>query len=156
MNPPPLGWPRLSASVYYDDPRTAIDWLCRAFGFEVRLLVEGEGGRVEHSELTMGGAMIMVGGTGIRDEGKAPWQAYMRSPKSINGYNTQALMLYIDDVDAHCAQARVHGAVVYRDPKDDDYGEDYWADRAYGAKDPEGHHWWFVQRLRSGKTDGQS
>lgn len=29
-----------------------------------------------------------------------------------------------------------------------DYGEGYWCDRAYGAKGPEGHQWWFVQRLR--------
>jgi uncharacterized glyoxalase superfamily protein PhnB len=30
-----------------------------------------------------------------------------------------------------------------------DYGEDYWADRGYEAMDPEGHRWWFAQRLRS-------
>ncbi len=41
MKPTPSGWPRLSSSVFYDDPRAAIDWLCRAFGFEVRLKVEG-------------------------------------------------------------------------------------------------------------------
>jgi uncharacterized glyoxalase superfamily protein PhnB len=27
-------------------------------------------------------------------------------------------------------------------------GADYWTDRSYGAIDPEGHHWWFTQRLR--------
>jgi uncharacterized glyoxalase superfamily protein PhnB len=29
-----------------------------------------------------------------------------------------------------------------------DYGEDYWADRSYGALDPEGHMWWISQRVR--------
>jgi uncharacterized glyoxalase superfamily protein PhnB len=29
-----------------------------------------------------------------------------------------------------------------------DYGADYWADRSYGAVDPEGHLWWFTQRIR--------
>ena len=37
MKAPPKGWPRMSASVFYQDPKAAIDWLCRAFGFEVRL-----------------------------------------------------------------------------------------------------------------------
>jgi hypothetical protein len=44
----PPGWPRMSPAVFYDDAAAAIDWLCRAFGFEVRLKVEGDGGRIEH------------------------------------------------------------------------------------------------------------
>ena len=31
-----------------------------------------------------------------------------------------------------------------------DYGDAYWADRSYGAIDPEGHLWWFSQRIRGG------
>jgi uncharacterized glyoxalase superfamily protein PhnB len=62
MKATPPGWPRISSSLYYDDPRSAIDWLCTAFGFEVRLLVEGEGGSVEHSELVYGDGLVMVGG----------------------------------------------------------------------------------------------
>ena len=153
MNPPPPGWPRLSASVFYDDPRAAIDWLCAAFGFEVRLKVEGEGGRIEHSELTFGEALIMVGGTGVRSEAKEPWQALTRSPKSIGGFNTQGICLHIDDLDGHCERARTAGATIYYEPKDTDYGDDYWADRSYGAFDLEGHQWWFMQRLRTGRTN---
>ncbi len=65
------------------------------------------------------------------------------------GANTQGLMLYVDDVDAHCAQARAQGASIVAEPAVHDYGEDYWADRSYGAADCEGHFWWFSQRLRS-------
>ena len=54
MKPTPPGWPRISTALYYDDAQPAIDWLCRAFGFEVRLKVEGEGGAIEHSELVFG------------------------------------------------------------------------------------------------------
>jgi len=32
MKPTPPGWPRISAALFYDDPRAAIDWLCEAFG----------------------------------------------------------------------------------------------------------------------------
>ena len=39
MKPTPAGWPRLSSSVYYDDASAAIDFLCRAFGFEYKQAV---------------------------------------------------------------------------------------------------------------------
>ena len=45
QKPAPKDWPRISSGVFYEDPKKAIDWLCEAFGFKVRLLVEGDGGR---------------------------------------------------------------------------------------------------------------
>lgn len=147
MKPPPNGWPRLSSSVFYDDANTAIDWLCEAFGFEVRLKVEGEGGRIEHSELTFGpDGLIMVGSTSARAEKDGA--VYARSPKSLDGAVTQSLFGYVDDVEAHCEQARAAGAKILKGPLTADYGEDYWADRTYLAEDLEGHRWWFAQRLR--------
>lgn len=148
MRPTPQGWPRLSSSLFYDDAAKAIDWLCNAFGFEVRLKVEGEGGRIEHSELVFGEALMMVGDERRVRPGKESWPA-MLSPKSAGG-NTQMLMLFVDDVDAHCEQARAAGAIIADEPSVHDYGDDYWADRSYGAIDPGGHMWWFTQRLRDG------
>lgn len=148
MKATPSGWPRISSSVYCRDPAEMIEWLCRAFGFEVRLKVEGEGGRIEHSELTYGEGLIMVGGE--RTGPASRWGVDMRSPRAA-GCNTQGLMVFVDDVDAHCAQARAAGARIVDEPSVHDYGEEYWADRAYGAVDPEGHLWWFVQRLRGPK-----
>ena len=151
MKPTPSGWPRLSASVFYDDPRAAIDWLCSAFGFEVRLKVEGEGGVIQHSELCFGEALVMVGGTG----GKETWQALYRSPQATGGWITQACALFVDDVDAHYQRAVAAGAKVVRAPQTNDYGEEYWADRSYGALDSEGHLWWFMQRVRSASDRAQ-
>jgi uncharacterized glyoxalase superfamily protein PhnB len=145
MKPTPSGWPRLSSSVFYDDPRAAIDWLCRAFGFELRLKVEGEDGLIHHSELCFGEALIMVSGTG----GKESWQALYRSPQATGGWITQSSALFVDDVDAHYQRAVAAGAKVVREPITNDYGADYWTDRSYGALDPEGHLWWFMQRIRS-------
>ena len=122
-----------------------IDWLCEAFGFELKLKVEGDSGEVIHSELTYGEALLMVGG----ERRDTQWGIHMLSPKSLDQANTQGLMLYVDDVDAHCAHARKAGARIVEDPSVHDYGEDHWADRSYGALDPEGHFWWFSQRLRS-------
>jgi uncharacterized glyoxalase superfamily protein PhnB len=146
MKPTPKGWPRLSQSVYYQDPAGAIDWLCDAFGFELRLKVEGDAGEIVHSELTYGEGMIMVGGNG----GKEAWQVRMKSPKDVGGANTQSICIFVDDVDAHCAHARTRGAEILREPATSDYGDDYWSDRSYGALDPDGHIWWFMQRLKTG------
>ena len=147
MKPPPRDWPRLSSSVFYQDAQAAIEWLCQAFGFAVRLKVEGEGGRIEHSELTYGEGLVMVGQEG-GSSAERPWKARMRSPRSLDGANTQCLMLFVDDADAHCAHARQQGAQIVEEPATHDYGDDYWADRSYGALDPEGHLWWITQRVR--------
>ena len=150
MKPTPVGWPRISSSVYYDDAVAAIDWLCNAFGFMVRIKVIGEDGRIVHSELEFGDGLVMVGQTGKSDDDKALWQLNQVSPASIGQRNTQSLCLCVDDVDAHCELARIAGARVFREPTTTDYGEHYWIDRSYGATDPEGHIWWFMQRVRTG------
>ena len=146
MKEPPKDWPRISSALFYEDAAKAIDWLCRAFGFEVRLKVEGEGGSIVHSELTFGEGLIMVG-TAFSTSGRKE-RAYCASPRGLGGANTQGLCVYVDDADAHCERARAAGAEIASEPEMKDYGEAYWTDRGYEAVDIEGHHWWFVQRLR--------
>jgi uncharacterized glyoxalase superfamily protein PhnB len=148
MKPSPPGWPRISSAVYYEDPARAIDWLCEAFGFEVQLKIVGEGGRIEHSELVFGGGMVMVGEL----TGEKPHFAYRRAPSQLGGVNTQNMMVFVDDVEAHCAHARTAGAKIVSEPTTSDYGEEYWTDRTYECEDLGGHHWWFVQRLRNPKS----
>ena len=147
MKPTPKGWPRLSSSIFYHDAAKAIDWLCDAFAFEVRLRVDGEGGVIHHSELVYGEALVMVGQAGRTAPGREKWPQF-GSPASVGGINTQCLLVFVDDVDSHCERARAAGAVIVDEPKVHDYGEAYWADRSYGASDIEGHLWWFTQRLR--------
>jgi uncharacterized glyoxalase superfamily protein PhnB len=147
MKPTPSGWPRISTALYYEDASKAIDWLCSAFGFEVQMKVEGDGGRIEHSELVFDGGLIMVGEVA----GKTDKFPYRRSPSQVNGVNTQNMMVYVDDVEAHCKQARAAGAKIHAEPKTTDYGEEYWTDRGYECEDIGGHHWWFYQRLRDPK-----
>ena len=48
-----------------------------------------------------------------------------------------------DGLDAHCARAREAGAVILQEPIDQFYG-----DRTYRARDPEGHVWTFGQTVR--------
>ena len=141
--PTPAGWPRITASIVYRNASAALDWLANAFGFEVALKVVGEGGRIEYSELRLPGGMVSVGDN--PPDGSRPWR---KSPLDVGGANTITLCIYVDDVDAHCAHARAAGATIQTEPRTTDYGEDYWCDRSYEAVDPEGHHWWFMQRLR--------
>ena len=147
MKPTPADWPRCSSSVFYQDAVAAIKWLCDAFGFEVRIQVADKNGRIEHSELTYGEGIVMVS----QEEANSArcWKAAMRSPRSLGGASTQAIMLYVDDADAHCEHARSRGARIIEEPATHDYGEQYWADRSYGALDPEGHMWWITQRVRN-------
>lgn len=145
MKPTPQDWPRISSSVYYDDAAAAIPWLCKAFGFKVRLKVEGEGGRIEHSELEYGEGLIMVSNAGGKSSRAVPLPG--RSPKGLGGANTQSLCLFVDDVDAHAAVAEAAGGTISVPLQTNDYGAEYWCDRSYGVLDLEGHLWFFMQRL---------
>jgi len=147
MKPAPSDWPRISSAVIYQDAAAAIDWLCDAFGFQVRLKIEGENGRIEHSELTYGEGLIMVGQETTQSD--RAWKNMLRSPRSLGGAGTQSVMFFVDDADAHCEHARARGAIIVEEPQTHDYGKDYWTDRSYGARDPEGHLWWIVERIRN-------
>ena len=115
-------------SLIYDNAPAAIDWLCKAFGFTRRLVVPGPNERIEHSELSIGAAVIMV---------SSPKPEMGRvSPKGLPGAS-QALSIYVDDPDAHYKKAKAAGAVILRELRDD-HGA-----RGYMAKDPEGHIWYF-------------
>ena len=45
----------------------------------------------------------------------------------------------VDDDDTHFRRATAGGAVIDSEPTDQDYGQ-----REHGARDPEGHRWWFA------------
>ncbi|MDB5396845.1 MAG: glyoxalase [Rhodospirillales bacterium] len=122
-------------ALFYDDAAAALVWLETAFGFETRLCITDESGKVMHSEMSFADGRIMVGPTG--------WSDWAKSPKSLGGANSANLHVGVDDVDAHCAHARASGAVIVQEPADQFYG-----DRTYRARDPEGHYWTFGQHRR--------
>jgi uncharacterized glyoxalase superfamily protein PhnB len=113
--------------LIYPDVREAVAWLTEAFGFEERLQI----GEAHRSQMNVGdgGAVIAADVRGDR----VP-------PRS--GAVTHQLKVRVEDVDAHYARAREHGATILQEPTDFEYGE-----REYDAADPWGHRWQFSQTL---------
>lgn len=151
IKPPPPDWPRMSSIAFYRDAAAAIDWLCRAFGFEVRLRIADDAGRIIHSELEYGEGVVSVAQEGTPDDARR-WKQSMKSPQTVGGACTQSIMLFVDDADAHCAHARACGAIIVEEPATHDYGAEYWIDRSYGALDCEAHLWWITQRVQTGSA----
>jgi uncharacterized glyoxalase superfamily protein PhnB len=131
----PFGRPTFGSAVFYKDPFAALDWLEKAFGFERTMVITDKDGNLGHSEMKFGDGYIMVG---------SEWTDYVASPASVGARNTQMIHVHLKDgIDAHCARARAAGAVIVREPEDQFYG-----DRVYSARDPEGHVWSFAQTVR--------
>ena len=128
--------------LFYRDPKAAISFLERAFGFEIAMLLTDDQGRIGHSELTYDGAAISVGGEWESEALLGP--AKMRSPVTLDGAGSQFLRIAVSEpIDEHCERARGAGARVTQAPEDQFYG-----DRTYRALDPEGHVWNFSQKVR--------
>lgn len=125
-------------ALSYRDPKAALDWLARAFDFELTMAIEGpddDPTQCHYEMAYQGRGRIMVG---------SEWNEWMRSPASTDGLNTTSTHVAVaTDIDAHCERARAAGAEILVEPSDQFYG-----DRVYRAKDLEGHHWTFAMHVR--------
>jgi uncharacterized glyoxalase superfamily protein PhnB len=130
--------PTFTVAAFYRDPKAALEWLTRAFGFEITMAIEDSAGDVRNSHYEMaieGRGRIMIGGE---------WADWTRSPASAGGVNTQSTHVDLaSDLDDHCERARAAGATIAAEPEDQFYG-----DRTYRAVDPEGHVWTFSRHVR--------
>ncbi len=136
---PPAGMQRIIPMLNYADARAAIDFLVRAFGFRERQVYPMKDGRIGHAELALGGNVVMLASVFPEMGQTTPAEA----AKSGAGGHYSQIFCYVDDVDAHHAQAQAAGARITAGPEDQFYGE-----RHYRAEDPEGHRWIFGQRIR--------
>ena len=123
--------------LYYEDVDRALSFLAKAFGLRKHgVQMRGPDGKINHAAMKLGDAVIMMGRPG----------AGYRNPKRI-GQTTQSLYVDVKGVDKHCQRAEKAGAVILEKPTDTAYGH-----RRYGARDPEGHEWYFAQAIRSKKS----
>lgn len=121
-------------AMRYEDAPAAIEWLCKAFGFEKHLVVPGEAGEILHAQLRFGSGMIMLGSASRENE----YGRYVKPPEAAGGIGTQGIYVVVGDADAHYRRAVAAGARIVIDIKDEDYGG-----RGYTCRDPEGHVWTF-------------
>ena len=113
----------------YHDARGAIQWLCATFGAVELFSVPASGDEVRHAQLELCSNIIMLGSVRPGEQ--------MTSPKTL-GAATQALCVYVEDLDAHFERVRRAGAEITGLPRDTDFGA-----REYHVRDLEGHSWTF-------------
>ncbi len=131
---PPKDMPRITPHLFYNDVAAAMDWLVKAFDFEIRLRMTDKQGLVVHGELEVADSLVMLG---LAGENEA-WE----SPLKHDGQVSHRLYIFIDNLDAHYERAVANGAKIIRPPADQ-----FWGDRVYECIDLEGHRWKFAQHL---------
>ncbi len=123
----PLRLARLAVVVHYAKPAAAGRWLRDVFGFEPAGNVpEVEPDDPSHTwiEFHVGNCSIILWGREAASGAGAP--------------TTHTPFIYVDDLDAHFAHAKAHGAEIIQDIHQQGF-------RAYEAADPEGNRWTFAQ-----------
>ncbi|MDR0216806.1 MAG: VOC family protein [Comamonas sp.] len=125
--------PTITPGLIYHDAPKAIEWLCRAFGFQKRTVIAGDHGTIVHAHLTLGHGGIML--SSAEDY---PFPEMCKSPRELGGIGSAEIIVYVSDPDAHYRHAVAAGAEVIISIEDKPYGG-----RGYSCKDPEGYVWAF-------------
>ena len=105
----------------YPDIGQAIDWLCSGFGFTLRLRIANH-----RAQLNVG-------------DGAVALTELAAGQRCDVGH---AVMVRVENVDAHHQHAVQHGARILRSPADHPYGE-----RQYSVEDFAGRRWTFSQTI---------
>jgi len=113
------------AHVMLENATTAIEFYQRALGATELFRVADRDGRVVHAEISIGGAVIMVG------DADPPFVA-----PATSGSTAVGLHVYVTDVDTALRQAEEAGGTILQPAQDMFYG-----DRSGMFCDPFGHIW---------------
>lgn len=115
--------------LVYEDIEAAHEFLVGTFGFTSGGLHRDEDGNVVHGEVRLGDAAIWLH--------RVTEEHQLASPRGA-ALSHGGLEVVVEDVDAHYRRSQAAGARIDREPTDQPYGL-----REYGARDLEGHRWWF-------------
>ena len=119
--------------IRYRDVAAAVDWLAGAFGFEKRSIITDPDGTVAYAEMSYGRGIVMLGPVG-----ESVLDSLLKQPDELGGMGSQSVYVAVDDVEGHFKKARDLGADIVLE-----FGSEETGDRAYAARDPEGHVWNF-------------
>jgi uncharacterized glyoxalase superfamily protein PhnB len=120
---------RVIPVLTYQDIAAAHDFLVNAFGFSGGGVHRNAEGEPIHGEVHAGDAAIWLH--------RVTAEHRLTSPMTSDIANS-GLYVQVGDVDAHYERARAAGALIDSQPVNQPYGQ-----REYGARDAEGHRWWF-------------
>jgi len=115
-------------TMRYQDASAAMDWLCKTFGFEKRLVVPGENATIAHAQLTLGNGMIMLA-SATEDE----YGALVKPLENTSSPCTQSPYIVVDEVDALYERVKTAGAKIEIELKEEDYGG-----KVFSCRDPQG------------------
>jgi uncharacterized glyoxalase superfamily protein PhnB len=118
----------------YRDARSAINWLCDTWGFEERVIVEGPDESIQHAELSLGKAFILLAST----TNSGSYTQFTKQPDEVGGQETQSPYLIVDNPEKYYELEKKHGATILLELKKEDYGGSN-----FTCADPEGHIWNF-------------
>jgi uncharacterized glyoxalase superfamily protein PhnB len=135
-------YPDVIPMIAYEDGPTAMDWLSSTFGFTERTRMLDKDGRLSHGEMGAGQGIIMLATPTPDYQGPRrhrticePAHKWSSVPFIVDG-----VLVYVEDVAAHFAQAKQRGASILTEVEADQYG------KRYRAEDLEGHRWMFMER----------
>jgi len=117
--------------VCYKDPAAAIEWLCRAIGFEKVMEFPDEQGGIAHAELRLGDTVIMI---------QTDHEGY-DVPRAINGATGRGPIITLasdEAVGAMHETAVAAGGTSLIAPE-----ETAWGDLHCEILDPDGFQWSF-------------
>jgi DNA-binding transcriptional MerR regulator len=117
--------------LVYNDLIAAHSYLSEVFGLAPGELERDESGRGVHGELFAGDQVIWL----------HPAGSDYQSPQQLGAVSAMTVVA-VNDVDEHHATSRNKGADIISPPVDQPYGV-----REYGARDLEGHLWYFHAAL---------
>ncbi|GAA3942440.1 MerR family transcriptional regulator [Microbacterium soli] len=122
---------RTTTLLVYEDLAAAHAYLSQTFGLLAGPLERDSDGRAVHAELYAGDQAIWLHPVG---------EGY-RSPRELGAVSGMTVIL-VNSVDDHYRLAIEHNADIVEAPVDQPYGV-----REYGARDLEGHLWYFHSPL---------
>lgn len=134
--------PGVVPMLAYRDGPAAMDWLARAFGFEVRERWLDEQGVLTHGEMATEHGVIMLATPSPDYEGPTAHRRHCAAADAWSSvpWVVDGVLVQVDDVDAHFDRAAAEGAVLLSDVEQGPDGS-----RLYRAEDVEGHRWMFLQ-----------
>lgn len=125
----------ISPHLTVRDVKAAAEFYAKAFGFQIKMMLPGQQGKIMHAQLNHGSSTLMVGPESIQRGMKAPITSGLNPPVS--------LFIYVDDVDATHKNALALGAKELIAP-----GDQFFGSRTSVVVDPDGHQWMVAQHKK--------